>query len=448
MSLRRLSPALSASPTLQVRVKRLGTWGLTHGLPRLGLHNAARRGDLIARLTADPALRADPFGAYEQLRARGPVAQGRLVRGSVDHAVCNAVLRSDDFGVGAGHPELPPVLQRAVARLYDERALTPIDPPSLLAVDPPEHTRYRKLVARAFTARRVAGMEPLITQAAERLLDRLVERADDGGPVDLVAEYAGLLPVAVIAELLGVPEQEHELLLEWGNRAAITLDPGLSWGQFRDADDAVRSLHDWFDSHVARLRAEPGDDLLSHLATLPDEQVTEVELRAVGLLVLGAGFETTVNLIGNAVALLDRHRDQLRTLQAAPEGYANAVEEVLRFDSPVQLTMRVALADTEVGGRLFRHGEGILTILGGANRDPALFADPQVFDVSRENADQHLAFSAGVHFCLGASLARLEARVALRLLYERFPDLRVRGTPVRRRTRVLRGFERLPVSLR
>jgi cytochrome P450 len=437
--------ALGSTAGLPTRAKSFGTWTLAHGIPRLGLHGAARRGDLIARLTADPALRADPYPAYEELRARGPVASGRLVRASVDHAVCNAVLRSEDFGVGAGHPELPGPMQRLLGRLYDDRALTPIDPPSLLAVDPPEHTRYRKLVARAFTARRVAGMEKLITDVAARLLDQL---SDGRASFDLVEEYAGLLPVAVIAELLGVPEDEHELLLALGNRAAITLDPGLSWAQFRDADGAIRDLHRWFEQHVSRLRRDPGDDLLSSLATLPDDQVSEIELRATGLLVLGAGFETTVNLIGNAVVLLDRHRDQLEALQDAPDGYANAVEEVLRFDSPVQLTMRMALRETEVGGHRFSPGEGILTILGGANRDPQVFRDPAGFDVSRDDADQHLAFSAGVHFCLGASLARLEARVALRLLYERFPGLRVSGAPVRSGTRVLRGYESVPVTSR
>jgi cytochrome P450 len=435
--------SLGSTADLPTRARSFGTWTLAHGLPRLGLHSAARRGDLIARLTADPALRADPFPAYEELRARGPVARGRLVRASVDHAVCNAVLRSEDFGVGAGHPELPGPMQRVLGRLSDEHALTPIDPPSLLAVDPPEHTRYRQLVARAFTARRVAGMEQLITDVATRLLDGLSARA---GGFDLVEEYAGLLPVAVIAELLGVPEDQHELLLALGNRAAITLDPGLSWAQFRDADRAIRQLHGWFERHVAGLRADPGDDLLSNLARLPDDQVSEVELRATGLLVLGAGFETTVNLIGNAVVLLDRHRDQLEALQSGPEGYANAVEEVLRFDSPVQLTMRMALGETEIGGHRFTPGEGILTILGGANRDPEVFSEPASFDVTRDNADQHIAFSAGVHFCLGASLARLEARVALRLLYERFPRLQVSGDPVRRNTRVLRGYESVPAT--
>jgi cytochrome P450 len=226
----------------------------------------------------------------------------------------------------------------------------------------------------------------------------------------------------------------------------VTLDPGLSWRQFRRAEVALREMHTWFRGHVERLRADPGDDLISQLILLdgPD-RLDPVELHQVGLLVLAAGFETTVNLIGNAVAMLDAHPDQLRWLQENPDGWGNAVDEVLRHQSPVQLTLRIALRRTEVAGKVFEPGHGILLYLGGANRDPAVFTDPASFDVTRANADQHLAFSAGVHFCLGASLARLEAAVALRALYERYPDLHVAGRPQRRGTRVLRGFERLPV---
>jgi cytochrome P450 len=285
-------------------------------------------------------------------------------------------------------------------------------------------------------------MADRVTGVAERLLDGLA----DEPAFDVVERYAAQLPIAVIADLLGIPDDERGLVLEWGNHAAVTLDPGLSWQQYRTASAALRDMHTWFAGHLDRLRSDPGDDLMSGL--LLDEgadQLTDIEVHAIGLLVLGAGFETTVNLIGNAVALLDQHPDQLRTLVAAPEGWANAVEEVLRFESPVQLTMRGALRDTEVAGEPVNAGEAVLVYLSAANRDPAVFEDPGRFDVTRPNADANISFSAGIHYCLGASLARLEATVGLRLLYERFPDLRVSGTPVRRGTRVLRGYERLPV---
>ena len=422
------------------------TWSLAHGLTRGLLGVASRRGDLLARLTTDQELREDPFPAYEELRHHGRMARGRLITGTVDHAVCNAVLRSDDFGVAAGRSELPGPVRRALAWAQDPHALTPIDPPSLLALDPPDHTRYRKLVARAFTARRVAAMEDRVHAVATGLLDDLERQR--GGTVDLVEEYASRLPVAVIAELLGIPADLHGRLLELGNDAAVTLDPGLSWSQYQRAVRALRELHTWFDDHVAALRLEPGDDLLSALVQLdgPDG-LTDLELRAIGLLLLGAGFETTVNLIGNAVVALDRHPDQAALVHDDPALWANTVEEVLRFDSPVQITARQAARDTEVEGEEVRRGEALLLYLGGANRDPAVFSDPQTFDVTRSDADQHLAFSAGVHYCLGASLARLEARVGLQLLHERFPELALVDTPVRRQTRVLRGYDHVPVRL-
>ncbi|QYJ03206.1 cytochrome P450 [Nocardioides panacisoli] len=427
------------------------TWLLSYGVQRQSLRLAARRGDLIARLSTDPELVADPFAGYEELRARGTFASNGLVRATVDHAACNEILRSDDFGTAAGHAELPPVLRGLLGRLQDPDSLGPVDPPSMLVVDPPEHTRYRKQVARAFTARKVGRMADRVESVAERLLDDLADsgRAGGGDPVDLVDRYAAQLPVAVIADLLGVPEDERDQVLAWGNEAAVTLDPDLSWRRYRQADRALREMHRWFHGHVQRLRRDPGEDLLSQVILADgdgDDPLTDTELHQVGLLVLGAGFETTVNLIGNGVAQLDAHPDQLRWLQQHPDGWGNAVEEVLRYDSPVQLTLRAAHRDVEVAGVPIAAGDGILTMLGGANRDPAVFADAQSFDVTRSNAADHVAFSAGAHYCLGASLARLEATVALRQLYERFPDLSVAGRPERRDTRVLRGYEHLPVA--
>jgi cytochrome P450 len=420
-------------------------WALAHGLQRTMIRRGARRGDLISRMVMDPALRLDPFPAYEELRARGPISANGLISASVDHAVCNEVLRSDAFGTAGGQGELPGPLQWLHHKVIDPDTLGPVDPPSMLAVDPPLHTRYRKQVARAFTARKVGRMGDRVGEVATGLLDDLGGLDD----FDLIDRYASLLPVAVIADLLGVPEADRGRLLALGNEAAVTLDPGLSWRQFRRAESALREMHTWFRGHVERLSAAPGDDLISQLVLLdgPD-RLSPVELHQVGLLVLAAGFETTVNLIGNAVAMLDGHPDQLRWLRDNPEGWPNAVDEVLRHQSPVQLTLRIALRETEVAGKRFEPGHGILLYLGGANRDPKVFADPATFEVTRANADQHIAFSAGVHYCLGASLARLETAVALRSLYERFPDLHVAGRPERRGTRVLRGFERLPVSTR
>lgn len=423
-------------------------WSLSHGLQRRVILRGAKRGDLISRLSIDPTVVHDPFATYEQLRAQGPLVNNGFVRGSVDHAVCNEILRSDHFGTAGGHPELPAPLRRLHERVADPDALGPVDPPSMLVVDPPLHTHYRKQVARAFTARKVGRMAERVEVVAERLLDGLDrDRAGGTDRFDLIDRYAALLPVAVIADLLGVPDADHGRLLALGNRAAVTLDPALTWGQYREAEAALRDMHRWFAEHVANLRREPGDDLISQLTLLEGEdQLTEVELHQVGLLVLGAGFETTVNLIGNAVTLLDGHPDQLAWLQADRERWPDAVEEVLRHQSPVQVTLRAAKQEVEIAGTTLEKDAAVLLFLGGANRDPAVFDDPAAFDVTRSNAGEHLAFSAGVHFCLGASLARLETAVALRALYERYPDLRLAGRPERRGTRVLRGFESVPVT--
>lgn len=423
-----------------------GFWAVTHGFQRFGLAASARNGDLTAQLTIDPALRANPFDAYEQLRSRGKLVPGRIVYATVDHAAVNEILRSDDFSVAGDHQELPGPLPVLVRRFSDPWAAGPVDPPSMLATDPPMHGRYRKLVSRAFTARSIQGLEGSVAQVVSDELDALESGPDD---VDLVETFAARIPVAIIADLLGVPQAMHQQLLEWGNAAAIALDPGLSWRQFRQADAAVRALHLWVDDHLRTLKADPGDDILSRLLQgEATDQLTDLELRQTALLVLGAGFETTVNLIGNAVMQLHQHPEQRQILTENPVLWGNAVEEVLRYDSPVQLTLRQATRDVAVAGVDLRAGTAILSMLGGANRDPEVFADPQTFDVTRTDADKHVAFSAGAHYCLGASLARLEATTALEMLYERFPNLTVTGPGERRGTRVLRGYEHLPVRLR
>lgn len=431
---------MSPREELRSRARWLMGYGLPGGMIRLG----ARRGDLISRMVVDTELHRDPSQAYERLRAEGPLVDSVGISASVDHATCKAIMGNPQLGQPKPAEPLPAALGRIYERLSPLEVLSPIDPPSMLAVDPPQHTRYRKQVAKAFTNRKVGGMAERVEEVGVRLLDEL---ADEPG-FDLVDRYAALLPVAVISDILGVPEDERPRVLELGNLAALTLDPVLTLRQYREAENGMRELHARFAEHVARLRNQPGDDLLSQIITAEsDDPLTETELHQVGLLVLGAGFETTVNLIGNAVVQLDRHPDQLDTLLEEPDGWANAVEETLRFDPPVQMIMRTARGDTEIAGTAFGRGRSVLGIIGGANRDPAVFDDPDRFDVRRANAGEHLSFSAGVHHCLGANLARLEATVALRLLYDRFPDLRLTAKPERRSTRVLRGYEHIPVTV-
>jgi cytochrome P450 len=419
-------------------------WTLQSLLPQIALRRAARRGQLGAQLAVDRTLWADPYPAYEAMRDRGPLLRDSLVSSTASHAVASEVLRSPIFGVGLTAPDrLPSLPRRLHALAADPWAVLPAEPPSMLAVDPPDHTRLRRLVSKVFTPRAMAAMVPRVEAITEELLDEMARH----DTVDLVEAYAAPLPVRVISEILGIPRELQPQVLAWGNDAAVTLDPALRYRQFRDAVAGLREMHRWLDEHLRTLRRQPGDDLLSRLARLEDEgeTLTDVELRTTALLVIGAGFETTVNLISNGVALLLAAPEQLAALRADPERWPNAVEEVLRFDAPVQATVRIANAATTLAGQDLPENHLVSIMLGGANRDPEVFADPQRFDIRRPNARDHLAFSAGIHYCLGASLARLEGAVALRALFERFPDLAATGTPVRRPLRVLRGYDHFPV---
>jgi cytochrome P450 len=435
------------APASLVRPARTAVrWAVRHGLPGAYLARSARRGDLVGRLLRDPVLREQPYDVYEQLRARGPLTGSSLGLVTTSHPLAQEILRSDRFGVGWDRAAAPRVIRWALAFGDDPTAAGVAEPPSMLVVDPPDHTRFRRLVSRAFTPRATAAFEPAIRRTAETLLDDLERRE---GTVDLVGAYAAQLPVLVIAELLGVPTERREDFLRWGAAAAATLDPGLPLRRYLAAEKALRAMHRFLEEHFARLRREPGNDLVSRLVTLPpDEALTDRELHATVLLLLGAGFETTVNLLGNAVVLLDAHRDQWDALRSGAAGWHDAVEEVLRLDSPVQLTGRTARADVDLAGRSVAAGSRITLLLGAANRDPDVFPDPARFDVTRVGAREHLAFSGGIHYCVGAGLARLEGAVALRALSERFPGLQVAGRPRRRDLQTLRGFETLPVRLR
>jgi len=276
-------------------------------------------------------------------------------------------------------------------------------------------------------------------EVAGELLDDLA-RDHAGEPVDLVRRYASQLPVIVICEILGAPVEMRDQFLTWGDAAATSLDPGMPLRQFKHAQQGIDALQDWMRGHFETLRRNPGDDVLSQLVTATDntadngadsagERLTETELLATGLLVLAAGFETTVNLLGTGIALLQDHPEQRELLERSPELWPNAVDEILRFDSPVQRTARRALRDTEIAGVPIREEEIVVVLLAGANHDPDVFDNPGRFDVTRENAGKHLSFSSGAHHCLGAQLARMEGEVGLRTLTERFPALSLVGRP-------------------
>jgi cytochrome P450 len=420
-------------------------WGVRHGLIRWSSARGARAGEVTAALMVDPAYALDPFPHYETLRAKGPLYDNGFAITTVSHAVTTAVLRSPDFGVIGGYSGNVPRWLLLAQAIGGRGPLGPVEPPSMLAVDQPAHTRYRKLVSRAFTARAVAALRSRTEEIADELLTGLERRRD----VDLMTEYASLLPATVIAEMLGAPVAMSRRFLAWGAEAARSLDAGLSLSEFRRSERGLRALQRWMEGHLAHLRAHPGDDILSTLvhAQSAEGKLTQDELTATAMLLLAAGFETTVNLIGNGTALLIAHPEQHDRLRAEPALWPNAVDEVLRLDSPVQRTGRVAQRDTVLAGVRVPVGKPVMTLLGGANRDPEVFDEPGRFDVGRPNAGEHLAFSSGIHYCLGAGLARMEGTVGLQALFGRFPDIALAGTPHRRATRVLRGYESVPVRL-
>jgi cytochrome P450 len=421
-------------------------WGVAHGLPTLYLRRAAAQGDLQARLIRLGATGTDGvFDLVEEIRSQGPLYRSRIGYVTTSHAAVRHVLTSDDFRTGL------PTAQGALGRISRWAAPTtlhPVEPPSLLVTEPPDHTRYRKLVTRVFTMRAVERLRERTEEIASDLLDSLEKEAS--GPVDLVDTYCSVLPVTVIAEILGVPEDERAQVLAFGAAAAPSLDLGLGFRRYRSVTRALAQFDAWLGRHLETLRRTPGEDLLSQLVAVREEGrgLDETELKATAGLVLAAGFETTVNLLGNGIALLHDHPDERSRVTADPSLWPNVVEEALRLDPPVLLTGRMTVRDAEVGGAEVRGGSMVTAILGGANRDPEVFADPLRFDVARANARDHISFSAGRHHCLGAQLARMEGEVGLRAIWDRFPDLRLEPGARRRETRILRGFETLPATLR
>jgi cytochrome P450 len=420
-------------------------WLILHGAARTFTRRLARKGNPIARYIVDPAARDDPYPLFDEARRIGRIVPTSVMQVTADHAVVSGVLRdSQGFGVEIGNSAGMPRFARWALQ-GDPEVASVIDPPSLLAVDPPTHTRYRRLVTKPFTPRALQQVADRVEARAMELLDELADKQT----VDIVADYAGLLPVAVIAEILGVPDNMHTQFLAWGHGAAAVLDVGLPHKQYTYVNQCMRAMNEWFAVHFANLRRKPGDDILSQLVNAdPDDRLTDLELRATAILLLGAGFETTVNLLGSGVAVLGPDEKSLARLASDPQLWPQAVEELLRFESPVQITGRIALRDSVVDGVEIAKDTALVCMLGAANRDPGAFPNPGVFDLDRPNSRDHVALSAGVHYCLGANLAKMEAAVGLRLLFERFPDLQlVPGGAVRRNLQSLRGFESLQVRL-
>lgn len=395
------------------------------------------RGDPVARLM-HPATRADPYPLYAELRREAVRRSPLGAWMTADHATAVSVLRDQRFSSSPRHqPDYrPPSYPPGDAR----RDLPEAD---LLTLDPPDHTRLRRLVSGAFSPRRVAEQEPFIRET----IDQLLASVDPAGGFDLIDALALPLPIAVICHLLGVPVEDHARFRAWGHDLATTLEPRSS----PDAESRSRAselaLTAYLRDLVARRRADPDRSLLSALIAIEDagDRLSSPELISTALLLLVAGFETTVNLIGNGTVALLHRRQPWRRLAEEPASIPGAVEEVLRFDSPVQLTSRTAVEDVALPGTVIPAGASIIVAIGGANRDPEVFDQPDQLRIDRQGASRHLAFSQGIHHCLGAALARLEARLAFEELTRRYPDLSLTAPPTRRALLVLRGFEHVPV---
>jgi cytochrome P450 len=373
-----------------------------------------------------------PYPLYARLRAAGPVMWNEqmglwMVTG---YPAVLSALRDPRFSA-----------DRTRAEGYRPLTEEGRRPRSILVLDPPDHTRLRGLVQKAFTPRVVEGLRPRVQELVDGYLDRLEER----GRIDLVTDLAYPLPVTVIADLLGVPSQDHEVFKGWSEAIAGSLDPVL-----RDMTGVVAAreeLRAYLSGIIAQRRRQPRDDLISRLVEVEeqDDRLDGEELLQMLVLLLIAGHETTVNLIGNGVDALLEHPDQLALLRDRPELLEGAVEELLRYDSPVQLTARVVTEELELGSRRLRPGQLTMLLLGAANRDPAVFPDPDRLDLAR-TSNPHLAFGRGIHFCLGAPLARMEGQIAIGSLVRRFGRLRRDGEARRRPTITLRGFASLPVA--
>jgi cytochrome P450 len=388
-------------------------------------------GDPVAQL-AGLRTTDDVYRIYERARAQGPVATSRLGALAVtSRDLCEQVLREPSFGV-----------QLRAAESGRPTGLGPLDG-SFLELDPPDHTRLRRIAAPAFRPKAIRASADRVEAIMHRVLDRVAGRPR----FDLVAEVAAPFPITVIAELMGVPVDDPGRFAHLGHVVGLALDGVASTAQAEQLHRVSTELAELFTGLAGERDRRPADDVVGLLASAWREgRMTRAEYIASCSLLLLAGFETTVNLIGNGVAAVQRDRSLWSALVADPGLAPRAVEETLRYDPPVQMTSRIAGADVELGGRVLRRGSYLLTLLAAAGRDPQVYRDPAVFRLDREGEPEHLAFSSGIHYCLGAPLARLEGEVALRVLARRLPDLRVAGGGRRRAGITLRGYERMPVT--
>ncbi|MTD56395.1 cytochrome P450 [Amycolatopsis pithecellobii] len=378
----------------------------------------------------DPVFLVDPYPEFARLRAAGEVHRhdGLGLAIAVSHGAASAVLRHR--ALGRIWSDAQPAEQFVSFNLLHRN--------SLLENEPPAHTRLRRSIAGAFGRGHVERLRPTVHRLAEAMVAELAERREG----DLLEHLAQPLPVAVIAELLGIPEADRPRLVPWSNAIVKMYEYGLPPAGREAAERAAGEFAGYLRDITEERRRQPGEDLVSDLVR---SELTGDEVVATAVLLLMAGHEATVNVIGNGVWALLRHQDQWRRLRTDLSLVDSAVEELIRFDSPLQLFERTATEDVEIAGFRVAKGEKVAALLGAAARDPAVFAAPDTLDIGRKS-NQHLGFGAGIHYCVGAPLARMEIAAALRALVTRMPELELAGEPQRRPEFVIRGLRTLPVS--
>ena len=388
----------------------------------------------------------DPYPTYARLHEEAPlhyldVGNKWAVWSIFSHAECASIAKDPRLSAKRAKQMLLPL---PLSRQSEFSELARMLSLWLIFMDPPEHTRLRKLLNKGFSAAAVEGLRPQV----EAIVDQMLKPLQYGAEVDLMREFANPMPVRIILEMLGIPQELRDTFVDWSRAIAVFRgNPNRTVEEARAAQDALIELTEFFRTTVAERRRNKGNDLISLLIDIEEEGevLTEEELYAQCIALLFAGHETTRNLIGNGMYTLLRNPRETEELREKPEMIRSAVEELLRYESPVQFTARVLKEDVEVCGQQIRKGWTVLCMLGAANRDPKQFKEPNQLDLKRLN-NQHLAFSAGLHFCIGAQLARLEGQVALRNLVQRFPKMKLGGPrPEWASTFGFRGLKSLPV---
>ena len=389
---------------------------------------------------SDPEFVADPYPKLKQLRMNnGPVwHEDMQMFLAAKHVDANDVFRNKALG-RIFTPKTPE---------FDWEIFNWLHADSILDSEPPKHTRLRSLVAKAFNRQKIEGMRPSVERITEKLLKAIDEKVKSGQPFDLIADYAEPLPVKIIADLLGFPESEEHLLRPWSQAIVKMYEVNPSLQHQDEAKKAGHEFAEYVRGLAEQRKKSPGQDLISELATVEEggEKLNMQELVATCVLLLNAGHEASVNAFGNGMVAVLERPEQAQLLREKPRELTNtALEEFMRFDAPLHLFERTATADTQIGGVEIKQGQKIAALIGSANRDETVFTSAELMDITRD-PNPHIGFGAGIHFCLGAPLARLEMSVSLPALWEKYPGMEISTKPVRRPTFVLRGYESVFIS--